>query len=68
MRTTRAISATMISLTAFLASCGPSHQFCDVVRSEIAFAPETAAAVVRTDRGEAEQIKAQNAFWRGNCR
>lgn len=57
------------SLTACLAvtSCLGSGDFCDVVRGPLMFDPATAQAVVATDRATAEQIDAQNAYWRGNC-
>ncbi len=51
-----------------LSACVPAGDFCEVVRGELVFAPETAQAVVRTDRPVAEAIDAQNAYWRGNCR
>ncbi|MEO0720845.1 MAG: hypothetical protein AAFY43_01715 [Pseudomonadota bacterium] len=61
---------TRLSLIAFLGAssgCVVTRDFCVVVTSEIAFDPATAAAVVATDRGEAEQIDAQNTYWRENC-
>lgn len=50
-----------------LSACAKPGDFCEVVRGEIVFEAETAQAVVRTDRPTAEQIAAQNAYWRDNC-
>lgn len=59
---------TIGSLTSCLAigACNPGS-FCEVVGAEIEFAPETARAVVRTDREDAERIAVQNAYGRANC-
>lgn len=58
----------LIGFLVVLSGCAPSGDFCSVVRAPIAFAPETAQMVVRTNRPEAEALDAQNAYWRGNCR
>lgn len=49
-----------------LGACTPGD-FCDVVTSELSFAPETARAIVRTDRDEANQIAVQNEYGRKTC-
>jgi len=58
-------------LTASLALSGCERPggglFCDVVPSPLEFAAETARQIVATDRPEAEQIDAQNTYWRGHC-
>ena len=58
----------LIGLLGGLSACAKPGDFCEVVRDEVVFAPDTAQAVVRTDRPVAEAIDAQNAYWRGNCR
>lgn len=61
------ILALLTASVAAISACVPGD-FCVVVRSPIEFAPPTAAEVVRTDRPEAEQIAAQNAYWSDRCR
>lgn len=61
---------TPVWLIALLGSsaCAPvSGDFCDVVTSPIEFDSVTASQVVKTDRGEAEQIAAQNKYWAEHC-
>lgn len=60
---------TLASLTASLAtgSCLSPGAFCDVVRGPLEFEAVTAQEIVRTDRSTAEDIAAQNAYWRNNC-
>lgn len=57
----------MLSAVVVSGCVGNTGSFCTVVRAPIEFAPETSAEVVRTDRPAAEQIAAQNQFWRDNC-
>lgn len=42
--------------------------FCEVVQGEKLFQPETASAIVSTDRAVAEQIETENEVWRDECR
>ncbi|AUQ95957.1 hypothetical protein PhaeoP66_03215 [Phaeobacter inhibens] len=60
---------TMSSLIGCLAvmSCVAPGDFCTVVKGPIEFEPETARAVVRTDRADAESIAVQNDYGRDRC-
>lgn len=49
-----------------LANCAPGD-FCDVVKAPLLFDPETSAAIVRTDRADAERIKVQNDYGTRHC-
>jgi hypothetical protein len=49
-----------------IGACNPGS-FCEVVSARIEFAPETARAVVRTDRDDAQRIAVQNAYGQENC-
>ncbi|WP_226550860.1 hypothetical protein [Celeribacter naphthalenivorans] len=42
--------------------------FCEVVQGEKLFQPETALAIVNTDRAVAEQVETENEVWRKECR
>lgn len=62
------MSLSLIVSAAILSGCvGGGGDFCVVVRAPLEIAPETASALVRTDRPVAESIAAQNAHWRENC-
>lgn len=59
--------ATTIFLTAFLALSGCAGDFCEVWQGPKLFERETAAAMVRTDRGTVERIRIEDDYGRQYC-
>lgn len=57
-------------LTACLAasSCTTPGDFCAVVKGPLTFAPDTARAIVQTDRNTAERIETQNVYGAKACK
>lgn len=50
-----------------LSACAPAGNFCDVVKRPHRFAAATTAAIITTDRAEAERLSAENAYGRAHC-
>lgn len=61
------MKAMLLCCAVLLVSCSKPGDFCQVVRKEKDFAPETSEQMLRTDRDEVVAIATENEYWGRHC-